>query len=80
MHLVWSGCGKHLGASGDSLKQLLCADFVADKHSGDQKIVSDSGASWTIQPSGNVHTWTVQSDIRTSTLETRKMCPTLARR
>ena len=33
---------------------------------GGQKEVSDSGTSLTIQPSGNVHTWTVQAVIDTT--------------
>jgi FlaG/FlaF family flagellin (archaellin) len=56
-------------ASSDSLKELLCADFDvvhADMHDGDQKEVSVSGTSLTIQPSGNDQTWTVQAVIDTT--------------
>ena len=50
-------------------KQLLCSDFDvvdADTHDGDQKEVSVSGTSLTIQPSGNDQTWIVQAAIDTT--------------
>ena len=56
-------------ASRDSLKQLLCpgVDLVdADMHDGDQREVCDPDTSLTLQPSANVHTWSVQAVIDTT--------------